>query len=130
MDEHNELSKTSGNARPGDDPWLAFSYLIAGVGVYGLIGWVLSRWLHADYLTPIGIVVGAVFGLYLVVARFVRTPHDDSVDRAAPLPKGSSLDSSSSSFTSSTDSSHTRPDTSDGTEPTEMPDHDDRGDTA
>jgi ATP synthase protein I len=56
------------------DPWAAFGYLVAGVAVYGLIGWVLARWLHAPYLIPIGILVGAALGLYLVFARYGRTP--------------------------------------------------------
>src|SRR6476660_6566694 len=80
-DPDDRYSSPTGNARPGDDPWLAFSYLIAGVGVYGLIGWALGRWLHAEYLTPIGIVVGAAFGLYLVVARFVRQPSQSRPER-------------------------------------------------
>lgn len=58
--------------RGGDDPWLAFGYLVAGVGVYGFLGWALGRWLSAPYLAPLGIVVGAAFGTYLVYARFAR----------------------------------------------------------
>jgi F0F1-type ATP synthase assembly protein I len=105
------------NDGPGGDPWLALSYLISGVGVYGLIGWLLSRWLHADYLTPLGIVVGAFFGLYLVVVRFVRQPTDGESGPATKL-------------------RHTRPDRSEGAagsdelQPTDPPDFDDRGDTA
>jgi F0F1-type ATP synthase assembly protein I len=109
---------TSGdNGPPGGDPMLALSYLISGIGVYGLIGWGLSRWLHADYLTPLGIVVGAFFGMYLVVVRFVRQPPDGKSDPATQL-------------------RHTRPDRSesaaesDERQPTDMPDFDDRGDTA
>lgn len=60
------------------DPWAAFGYLVAGVAVYGLIGWGLGRWLHAPYLTPIGILVGAAMGLYLVFARYGRTPKANS----------------------------------------------------
>lgn len=60
------------------DPWAAFGYLVAGVAVYGLIGWGLGRWLHAPYLTPIGILVGAALGLYLVFARYGRTSKPNS----------------------------------------------------
>jgi ATP synthase protein I len=63
-----------GPDQPGDDPWLAFGYLVAGVAAYGFAGWGLSRWLHAPYLVPIGILVGAGFGLYLVFNRFGRVP--------------------------------------------------------
>jgi ATP synthase protein I len=62
----------------GADPWAAFGYLVAGVGLYGLAGWALGRWLHLDYLAPLGIVIGAGFGLYLVFAQLVRVPKDDT----------------------------------------------------
>ncbi|MEP6599048.1 MAG: AtpZ/AtpI family protein [Actinomycetota bacterium] len=58
----------------GGDPWVAFGYLVAGVGFYGFLGWILGRWLHASYLTPLGIVLGAAFGLYLVFKRYARVP--------------------------------------------------------
>jgi len=54
----------------GGDPWAAFGYLVAGVLFYGFVGWLLSIWLHADYWIPIGILVGAGFGMYMVFARY------------------------------------------------------------
>jgi ATP synthase protein I len=62
------------------DPWAAFGYLVAGVGFYGLLGWGLGVWLHASYLTPIGIIVGAVLGLALVYYQFGRAPGNDEDD--------------------------------------------------
>lgn len=53
------------SGQPGQDPWRAFSYVLTGVLVYGLIGWVLDRWLDTDFLVGIGIVLGAGLGLYL-----------------------------------------------------------------
>ncbi|SDJ30270.1 hypothetical protein SAMN05444157_2728 [Frankineae bacterium MT45] len=117
MEKH-EGPDSSNNARPGDDPWLAFSYLVAGVGVYGLIGWALGQWLHAEYLTAIGIVLGAAFGLYLVVARFVRQA--PSGPPQAPPKEHSQTE----------ETSHTRPDNSGEESSPELPDIDDRGDTA
>jgi hypothetical protein len=61
---------------PGGDPWAAFGYLVAGVLFYGLLGWGLSVWLHAEYWIPIGILVGAGFGMYLVFARYSLRPPD------------------------------------------------------
>jgi ATP synthase protein I len=55
---------------PGGDPWAAFGYLVAGVAFYGLLGWGLSVWLDHDYWIPIGILVGAAFGMYMVIARY------------------------------------------------------------
>ncbi len=48
------------------------SYLIAGVLLYGGIGWLLDRWLGTVFLLPIGIVLGAAGGVYLIHQRFVR----------------------------------------------------------
>ncbi len=66
--------------RGGGDPWSAFGYLVAGVGFYGLLGWGLGVWLHASFLTPVGIIVGAVLGLLLVFFQFGRAPGDGDGD--------------------------------------------------
>ena len=72
----------SDSGQAGADPWAAFGYLVAGVGFYGLAGWALGRWLHVDYLAPLGIVIGAAFGLYLVFAQLARVSHHDSTDNS------------------------------------------------
>ena len=74
-----------GKEEPGGDPWAAFGYLVAGVLFYGAIGWVLSLWLHAAYWIPIGILVGAAFGMYMVFARFRLRPTDPVI--AGPDPQ-------------------------------------------
>ncbi len=61
----------------GGDPWAAFGYLVAGVGVYGLLGWGLSVWLDASYWIPVGILVGAALGLVLVYYQFRIKPTPD-----------------------------------------------------
>ncbi|OYO19461.1 hypothetical protein CGZ93_13200 [Enemella dayhoffiae] len=48
----------------------ALSYLLAGVLGYGGLGWLLDRWLATSFLLPIGIVLGAGLGIYLVIRRF------------------------------------------------------------
>ncbi len=65
------------------DPWAAFGYLVSGVALYGFLGWVVGRWLHADYWIPIGIVVGLGFGLYLVFTRY-RFRGDDAAGVPGP----------------------------------------------
>ena len=72
----------SDSGQGGADTWAAFGYLVAGVGFYGLAGWALGRWLHVDYLAPLGIVIGAAFGLYLVFAQLARVSHHDSTDNS------------------------------------------------
>ncbi|MCW2528242.1 MAG: AtpZ/AtpI family protein [Pseudonocardiales bacterium] len=66
----------SDSEAPGGDPWAAFGYLVAGVVFYGAIGVGLSVWLDATYWIPIGILVGAGFGMYMVFARYRVHPPD------------------------------------------------------
>ncbi|MCW2890248.1 MAG: synthase protein [Streptosporangiaceae bacterium] len=46
--------------------------ILAGMLVYGGAGWLLSRWLHIPALLPVGLVLGLVFGFYLVYVRYGR----------------------------------------------------------
>jgi F0F1-type ATP synthase assembly protein I len=52
------------------DVWHASSLLVAGVGLYGFVGWLLDRWLGTSFLLPVGILLGAVLGLYTTYKRF------------------------------------------------------------
>jgi F0F1-type ATP synthase assembly protein I len=52
------------------------SYLISGVLIYGLLGWLGDHYLGTKFLLPIGIVAGAAFGAYVIIRRFGRI--DDS----------------------------------------------------
>jgi ATP synthase protein I len=86
MSETPVRSKPPGSGPPGDDPWAAFGYLVAGVLFYGAIGWVVSLWLHAAYWIPIGILVGAGFGTYMVFNRYRF--HDDGTDPVSSVDPG------------------------------------------
>jgi F0F1-type ATP synthase assembly protein I len=48
------------------------SYLISGVLVYGLLGWLGDHYFGTRFLLPIGIVAGAAFGAYVIIRRFGR----------------------------------------------------------
>jgi F0F1-type ATP synthase assembly protein I len=96
----------------GGDPWAAFGYLVAGVLFYGLLGWLLSIWLHADYWIPIGILVGAGFGMYLVFARYSVKASQNEHGTASSTP------------------SKNRTTPNDEAARTMRPDGDDRGETA
>ena len=68
-------------ASPDDskgDPWHAFGYVVSGVGVYGLAGWALDRWLGTTFLVAIGILIGAGFGLYMTYARFNKADRQEN----------------------------------------------------
>jgi ATP synthase protein I len=69
-------------SQPGDtprgDPWMAFGYLVAGVLLYGAIGWGLDRWWGTSFMVVIGILLGAGLGTYQTWARFRMHNDDDS----------------------------------------------------
>jgi F0F1-type ATP synthase assembly protein I len=46
------------------------SYLISGVLIYGLLGWLGDYYFGTRFLLPIGIVAGAAFGCYVIIRRF------------------------------------------------------------
>ncbi|HEU5485076.1 MAG TPA: AtpZ/AtpI family protein [Microlunatus sp.] len=48
------------------------SYLIAGVALYGALGWLADRLLGTSFLLPIGIVLGAAASVYTIIRRFGR----------------------------------------------------------
>lgn len=70
MSQHGSPSEPSPDG--SGDPWAAFGYLVAGVAVYGALGWLLDRWLDTSFLLPVGVVVGAAFGLYLTYAHIKK----------------------------------------------------------
>ena len=57
-------------AQGANTGWAALGYLLAGMAVWGFLGWLVDRWLGTDGLaTGIGAVIGAAGGIYLVVRR-------------------------------------------------------------
>lgn len=60
---------TPPGSAPRPDPWQALGYLVSGVALYGLVGWLLDRWLGTSWLVAVGVLAGAVLGLYLTWRR-------------------------------------------------------------
>lgn len=48
------------------------SYLIAGVALYGALGWLADRLLGTGFWLPVGIVLGAASAAYTIIRRFGR----------------------------------------------------------
>lgn len=71
MSEQKPSPAPDGGA-PQGDPWHAFGYLVSGVLMYGLLGWLADRWLGTSFLVVFGILLGAGFGLYMTWVRFNR----------------------------------------------------------
>lgn len=71
-------------ASGSNQAWTALGYLIGGMLVWGLIGWLVDRWLHLRGIaTGIGIILGAAGGIVLIV-RTLAVPdrrEDDGEDR-------------------------------------------------
>jgi F0F1-type ATP synthase assembly protein I len=64
--------------RRGPDPsgasqgWAALGTLLAGICVWGGIGWLVDLWLGTTFVKAIGVIVGAAASIYYVTIRFGR----------------------------------------------------------
>jgi F0F1-type ATP synthase assembly protein I len=54
------------------------SYLISGVLVYGLLGWLGDHYLGTRFLLPVGILAGAALGVFIIIRRFGRVEEEDA----------------------------------------------------
>ena len=62
---------TGGESSP--DAWSIIGLLLGGLLVWGGIGYLLDRWLGFRALfLPIGLIVGAIGGTWLVIIRYAR----------------------------------------------------------
>jgi ATP synthase protein I len=52
--------------------WSIFSYLIAGMVFYGLVGWLVAWLTHIPVLLPLGALLGLVFATGGVVWKYGR----------------------------------------------------------
>jgi len=68
----NQQPPDSAPDQPSGDPWRAFGWIVAGVALYGFIGWLIDRWRGTSGWVAVGIIVGAGFGIYLTWAEFGR----------------------------------------------------------
>lgn len=57
------------------------SYLIAGIALYGFLGWLGDHFLGTGFLLPVGIVAGAGLGIYLVIRRATAEPGTGNGDQ-------------------------------------------------
>ena len=63
------------------DPWHAFGYLVAGVFLYGGLGWLVDWWLGTSFLVVIGILLGAGFGIHMTIVRFDALPREQKKEK-------------------------------------------------
>jgi ATP synthase protein I len=62
-----------GPAEQDNAGWSIFSYLIAGMVAYGLLGWLLATVTHTAVLLPLGAIAGLVVAIAGVVYKYGRS---------------------------------------------------------
>jgi ATP synthase protein I len=53
--------------------WTIVSYLIAGMALYGGVGWLIGRWTRIAVLFPAGMLLGLGLALAMVILRYARS---------------------------------------------------------
>lgn len=81
--------ESTGSLRPAGGQGMnqgvqVLSYLIAGIGIYGFLGWLVDHFLGTGFWLPVGIVAGAALSIYVVIRRFSTEPDLGS----GPVPHG------------------------------------------
>ena len=57
----------------GNLGWTIFSYLLAGMLVYGGIGWLIGHWTGHPLIFPLGALAGLALSVGLVIHRYGRS---------------------------------------------------------
>jgi hypothetical protein len=50
--------------------WAVLGTLLAGICVWGGIGWLVDLWLGTTFVRAIGVIVGAAASIYYVTVRY------------------------------------------------------------
>jgi F0F1-type ATP synthase assembly protein I len=61
-----------GRAQGLETGWTVFSYLLAGMAAYGIIGWLIGRAVHVPVLFPLGMLLGLGISIAYIIHRFGR----------------------------------------------------------
>jgi ATP synthase protein I len=56
-----------------DEGWRVFSNMIAGMILYGGVGWLIGHWTHIPILFPLGMLLGLALALLMIIFRFTRS---------------------------------------------------------
>lgn len=78
--------ETPTTLRAQGDPWQAFGYIVGGVGFYGGVGYLLDRWWGTSFLVVVGILAGAVLGIYLTVKYLAHAGERHRADPSGAPP--------------------------------------------
>ena len=67
-----EAAAAQGRAQGLETGWTVFSYLLAGMAAYGIIGWLIGRAVHVSLLFPLGMLLGLGISIGYIIHRFVQ----------------------------------------------------------
>jgi hypothetical protein len=59
--------------RPPGEGWTILSYMIGGMALYGLVGWLAARWTGWTVLFPIGMLAGLASSIALIIFRVTKS---------------------------------------------------------
>lgn len=65
--------EVEGMSRQTDLANAVIAYLLAGPAGFGVVGWLLDRWLDTWFLLPIGVVLGMGLSMYVIWLRYGKT---------------------------------------------------------
>lgn len=55
-----------------DDGMVVLSYILAGLILYGGLGWLGDHYFKTEWLLPVGLIVGLVSSIYIIIKRYGR----------------------------------------------------------
>ena len=68
-----EVDRNGRDRVTADYAWMIISHLLAGIVMYGGIGWLLRLWLgHRGAFVAAGVIIGSTLSLYLVHVKVSR----------------------------------------------------------
>ena len=56
--------------RDADAAWGVPGYLLAGMALYGGLGWLLDRWLGTSWIVLVGLLAGSALAMYVIWLRY------------------------------------------------------------
>jgi ATP synthase protein I len=70
--EAQKQAAAHGRAEGLETGYTVFSYLLAGMAAYGIIGWLVGRAVHVPMLFPVGMLLGLGISIGYIIHRFGR----------------------------------------------------------
>lgn len=52
------------------DGMVVLSYILAGLVLYGGLGWLGDRYFNTSWLLPLGLILGMALSIYMVIKRY------------------------------------------------------------